>query len=87
MQSRQSVTGALEKTTSVHNANEPHVQALHLPADASHEEIQEALNKLVRKKSQYIDFQGKSILMMTTQSSTQKSDNILDQISRGHHSS
>ena len=60
------MTDALEKTTSVHDANGPYLQALHVLADASHEEIQEALNILVRKNSEHIGLQEKLFLKNTT---------------------
>ena len=54
--SRKSVTDALEKKTSVHGANEPHVQQLRVLADASDEEIHEALNGLMRKSQRILTF-------------------------------
>ena len=63
----QSVIDEFKKKTSAHAANEARIHQLRVPADASEEEIQEAVKKLFEKQSEYIDVQGKSILKTTSQ--------------------
>ena len=81
--SRQSVDDALKRKGSVHDANAAYVQQLRVASDASDEEIQSALTRLFRKQSDSNDVQGKSVLKISAQSSSQQTEQLLDQISPG----
>ena len=71
---------ALKRKGSVHDANAAYVQQLRVASDASDEEIQSALTRLFRKQSDSNEVQGKSVLKISTQSSSQQTEQLLDQI-------
>ena len=77
--SRQSVTDALVKKSSVHDANEAYVQQLRVPEDATDDQIKEALAKLFQKNDG-IHSKG-SVLKMSSKSIDQAQEQILDQYS------
>ena len=81
--SRQSVNDALKRKSSVHDANAAYVQQLRVSENASDEEIQAALSKLFQRRSENSDGQGKSVLKMSVNSESQKTEHMLDQISSG----
>ena len=59
--SRQLVTDALVRKSSVTDANAEYVQKLRVPEDATHEQIQEALHKLFNSSPQVRDSQSNQI--------------------------
>ena len=75
--SRQSVSDALVKKGSVHDANEAYVQQLRVATDASDEDIQEALEKLFRRNPS-VNRGRDSILKMSTSTEEEKRAGILD---------
>ena len=81
--SRQSVNDALKRKSSVHDANAAYVQQLRVAENASDEDIQAALSKLFQRRSENSDVQGKSVLKMSVNSESQKTEHMRDQISSG----
>ena len=67
----------------MHDANAAYVQQLRVSENASDEEIQAALSKLFQRRSESSDGQGKSVLKMSVNSESQKTEHMLDQISSG----
>ena len=67
----------------MHDANEAYVRQLRVEADASDADIQSALTRLFNRRSEDSDVQGKSVLKISAQSSSQQTENLLDQISPG----
>ena len=77
--SRQSVTDALVKKSSVHDANEAYVQQLRVPEDATDQQIQEALTKLFQRN---VDIKtNESVFRMSTKSIDQVQEQALNQYS------
>ena len=77
--SRQSVTDALVKKSSVHDANEAYVQQLRVPENATDVQIQEALTKLFQKNEGVNT--NESVLKMSTKSIDQVQESVLNQYS------
>ena len=77
--SRQSVTDALVKKSSVHDANEAYVQQLRVAVDASDAEIQKSLTRLFSKNTN-INQDQDSVIEMSTTTEEQKTAGILDKI-------
>ena len=77
--SRQSVTDALVKKSSVHDANEAYVQQLRDPEDATDDQIKEALTKLFQKNDK-INSEG-SVLKIPNKSIDQDQEQIFNQSS------
>ena len=74
--SRQSVTDALVKKSSVHDANEAYVRQLRVPEDATDDEIKEALTKLFQKNDKINS--EESVLKMPNKSIDQDQGQILN---------
>ena len=81
--SRQSVNDALKRKSSVHDANAAYVQQLRVPQNGSDEEIQAALSELFQRRSENSAVQGKSVLKISVNSESQKTEHMLEQISPG----
>ena len=75
--SRQSVTDALVKKSSVHDANEAYVQQLRVPEDATDDQIREALTKLFQKNDKVNS--ENSVFKMSNKSIDQDQEQILNQ--------
>ena len=67
----------------MHDANAAYVQQLRVAENASDEDIQTALSKLFQRRSENSDVQGKSVLKISVNSESQKTEHMLDQISPG----
>ena len=59
------------------------MQQLRVAESASDAEIQNALSKLFQKRSEVSDVQGKSVIKISVNSESQKTEHILNQISPG----
>ena len=77
--SRQSVTDALVKKSSVHDANAAYVQQLRVPEDATDDQIRESLKKLFHKNEERNSVG--SVLRMSSKSIDQAQEQILNQYS------
>ena len=77
--SRQSVTDALVKKSSVHDANEAYVEQLPVPEDATDDQIKEALTKLFQRNDEVNS--ENSVLKMSNKSIDQDQEQVLNQYS------
>ena len=79
--SRQSANDALVRKSSVHDANAAYVQQLRVPNDATDDQIQAALTRLINQNS-VSDQQ--SILKLSAQDSVQDQETLLNQFKPEH---